>query len=497
MSDLKINFLSNLGGNIWVAVIGLVSVPFYIQFLGVEAYGLIGFYSVMQSVFLILDLGFSASVHREVARSVVSLHDYKIASLVRTLEYIYWIIGIILGLSIIFFSSLIGEHFLESTLPRTTLVNSIRLMGVLIVFRWPVAIYMGGLFGLQKQVQFQIVNSLAETVKAVGAILIFKNIKADVQYFYYWQIVVSAFSICILFYLFWRNFPAKYRIFDPRSIKSIWRFSFGVSGITLVSILLSQMDKIILAKVLTLTNFSYYMLAYSVSSALSRLSSPVAQSFYPRFVQGVASGNQEELSSLYHKSSQLMALMVIPASLVICLFAQDIMMLWTGSLETAIQTGPILSLMIVGFALNCLVTIPYHLQLAYGWTKLTFYQNVISLIILAPVLYIFAREFGAVGAAVIWVTLNLGYVLISQQIMHRKILRSEKLKWYWSDLFFPALIGSAIVLSARFLLTLGSDRWLNLFVLFSVFLLTGAAILMSVRLPRQAFLTFFRKKVLS
>ncbi len=497
MSALKINFLSNLVGNIWVAVIGLISVPFYIQFIGVEAYGLIGFYSVLQGVFLILDLGFSASVNREVARSVVNLHDFKIASLVRTLECFYWGIGVLLGLSIILFSSFIGDHFLESTLPRATLVNSIRLMGVLVMFRWPVAIYMGGLFGLQKQLHFQIVNAFTETAKAVGAILIFKNIKADIQYFYYWQIVVSVFSICILFYLFWKNFPSEYRIFDTGSIKSIWRFSFGVSGITLVSILISQMDKIILASVLTLTNFSYYMLAYSVSSALSRLSNPVAQSFYPRFVQGVASGNQKELSSLYHKSSQLMALMVIPASLVICLFAQDIMMLWTGSLETASRTGPILSIMIVGFALNCLITVPYHLQLAYGWTKLAFYQNLISLVILAPILYFFAKEFGAIGAAILWVTLNLGYVLISQQIMHRRVLRSEMTKWYFSDLLLPAITAFLIVISARYFLNLGPDRWSSLFILLSVFLLTALATLVSVPLPRQALFQFFNKRVLS
>ena len=111
----------------------------------------------------------------------------------------------------------------------------------------------------------------------------------------------------------------------------------------------------------------------------------------------------------------------------------------------ATNTGPILSALVLGTFLNGLMWFPYHCQLAYGWTGLAFKANVVAVIVLVPTIFWLVPQYGGIGAAWIWVALNSGYVLVSIQLMHRRILRKEKLRWYGADLLLP-FVGAVVPL---------------------------------------------------
>jgi hypothetical protein len=64
-----------------------------------------------------------------------------------------------------------------------------------------------------------------------------------------------------------------------------------------------------------------------------------------------------------------------------------------------------------------------------------------------------ANAFGATGAACAWLALNLGHMLITQHIMHRRILPHEKLRWYIDDTVKPVLIAAIIAGTAKVFLT--------------------------------------------
>ncbi|MFA6198778.1 MAG: polysaccharide biosynthesis protein, partial [Patescibacteria group bacterium] len=62
------NLLAGLANSIWSALVGLAVVPFYLKYLGIEAYGLIGFFVTTQAVLSLLDMGMAPTINREVAR---------------------------------------------------------------------------------------------------------------------------------------------------------------------------------------------------------------------------------------------------------------------------------------------------------------------------------------------------------------------------------------------------------------------------------------------
>jgi hypothetical protein len=90
--------------------------------------------------------------------------------------------------------------------------------------------------------------------------------------------------------------------------------------------------------------------------------------------------------------------------------------------------------------------LPYALQLAHGWTKLSFYLNVIAVIVLVPAIYFATLHWGAVGAAGVWIVLNSAYLSVGVQLMHRRLIMKEKWHWYLNDVGKP-LIAVLIIIS--------------------------------------------------
>jgi O-antigen/teichoic acid export membrane protein len=145
-----------------------------------------------------------------------------------------------------------------------------------------------------------------------------------------------------------------------------------------------------------------------------------------------------------------MAVLILPVAITIALFSREILYLWTFDLTIVENTFLILSLLALGMSLNGIMHLPYALQLAHGWTKLSFYSNLIAVAALGPLIYVMASHYGAVGAAIVWIVLNCGYIMISLQIMHRRLLPAEKWKWYIEDTGKPFLAAFA---------TIGLGRW--------------------------------------
>jgi O-antigen/teichoic acid export membrane protein len=68
MSRIKSNLIANIVGRFWAVASIYAFIPFYIHYLGVEAYGIVGFYTVLQGVLFIADVGLTATLNRELAR---------------------------------------------------------------------------------------------------------------------------------------------------------------------------------------------------------------------------------------------------------------------------------------------------------------------------------------------------------------------------------------------------------------------------------------------
>ena len=66
--NLKHNIIANYVGQFYNILIGITMVPMYVSYMGIEAYGLVGFFAMLQTWFLLLDVGLTPAMARETAR---------------------------------------------------------------------------------------------------------------------------------------------------------------------------------------------------------------------------------------------------------------------------------------------------------------------------------------------------------------------------------------------------------------------------------------------
>src|SRR5689334_22317182 len=103
MPSLKKNIAANFAGSVWTGVVSLVFIPLYLRFMGVEGYGLVGFFMTLQAVLALLDAGLATTLNREFAR-LSSTDDSAPAMrrLLRTFETIYWGVAVGAGVLVMF-----------------------------------------------------------------------------------------------------------------------------------------------------------------------------------------------------------------------------------------------------------------------------------------------------------------------------------------------------------------------------------------------------------
>ena len=480
--SLKKNVIANFAGGAWSALMGLAFVPFYIHLMGVESYGIVGVFASLTGMLAVLDLGLSQAMNREMARLPSEKQNtHRMADTARTLEVVYWGVALLVGVVIALLAKFIANDWLNpEQLTRSDLQQALWIMGLVIALRWPVSLYMGGLNGLQRQVQANVLLSAVATIQGVGALAVLWFVAPTIQAFFMWQAVMALAQVIVLRTALWRSIPhGQDGIFNKKVLNEIWRFAAGMSGISLLATILTQLDKVILSKILTLSEFGYYTFAATVAAVLFRLIGPVFTAYYPRLTELVSKNDQQELVNTYHQGSQLMAVVILPIAFVLAFFSKEILELWTHNPNLVLHASLLISLLTIGNALNGLMHLPYALQLAHGWTKLAFFQNVVAVIVLAPAIYFATLRWGAAGAAVAWIGLNTGYILIGIHVMHHRLLSEEKWPWYFGDLIKPLAAVLTLCVFARLMMGEDAGAWATAVVLLSTLFATTIAAISS------------------
>ncbi len=451
----KTNFISNLIGSVWTAIFSLMFVPLYLPYIGIEGYGLIGIFSVVQAFIILLDFGLSPTINREFAMLATDpaksqeMHDMK-----RTLEIPNWISAVFIVVFCSILAPFIATYWVQpKELSRATVTEALIIMGINIAIQFTSSFYVGGLIGLQKLLPLNIINMTCSTLRSAGGFFVVAVISPTIQAFLIWQGVVAIIQLVLVVLLLRGSLPETGRkgTFKKDLLKKVFRFATGMTGITIVSLILTQTDKVVLSRLISLEDFGYYTLAVTISGmAVATIVSAITNSVYPRFSGYVALNDESNLREFYHRSSQILSAFLMPIVTVIAVFSYEILLIWTHNRLIANNTALLLTIVVIGTGLNGLMWLPYHLQLSYGWTKLGFYMNLISIFVLVPVAIILGKQYGALGGAGAFALLNVCYILITIQIMHRRLLKGEKVRWYFQDILLPLLISITTVSMGRY-----------------------------------------------
>lgn len=484
-----LNITINLISKFWIAGINIIFFPLYIKILGVDSYGLVGFYTTLLTSMTILDFGLSTTLNRELARSrELNEPSQSTRNMVFTIEIVYLIIGFCIGILVYLFAEIIATKWINSDhLSPKTIRDAIRLMGIVLALQWPISLYSGGLFGLERQALCGVINMIFSALRMGGVILVLSYTKNEISVFFIWQAAINFLHLLTLRILLWKSLPyhRSKRQFSLDSLNTVKKFAIGITIISIVSFGISYADKLVVSKMLTLEIFAYYAFSSSVAGGIGQFGGAITSAMFPKFSALASANKTDELTSLYHKSCKLMASLVLPIAITVIFFTADILEAWTHNPLLVSNTTNLTRVLIAGTALNCLMHLPYHLMLSKGITKFTIYQNILATIVAVPLLFFLTKEFGAIGASFVWFFVNLSYVMISIPLVHNLILPGETFKWYIHDTIIP-LLTSVVILGFCKLIFINFEAQHHINIILKIIIIAFFCLLtISLNIPNQ------------
>lgn len=464
MEDVRKALAVSIGSRGFSALLGLAALPLYVRLLGIEAYGLVGLFASMQVLVAFLDLGLGATLTRElsgIGREPARLADGR--DVAATFETVYTGVAIVVGVLLVAVGPIVASRWVNlQSLGAAEVSAALQLAGVALACQWPVNLYTAGMSGLHRQTALAISSSAfagSRVALSLGALWFAPTLES----FFWAQIASGVLQSLGMRVQMWQALalPGHKPAARMELVHRSRAFASGMTAITVTSIVLVQVDKVILSYLLPLSDFGVYFVASSLASGLYILISPVFSVIYPRLSALWSAGDAAAASGLYHASSQAMAALILPLALVMALFPVEALFVLTGDVALSGRGGPILAALVLGGAFNGLMNMPYAMQLAAGWTRLTIATNIVAIAVLVPLTWWSVTIFGVTGGAVAWLGLNVGYFVFTPQLMHRRLLRGEKLRWYVQDNLRPALAALAVAALAFLAHEANGSRWMT------------------------------------
>ncbi len=208
--SLKKNVVANYFGQVIQAVMGLAFVPLYIKYLGIESYGLIGIFALLQTWLSLLDMGMKPALGREMARFTGGAHTpQSIRNLLRSIEIIGICIAGAVGLGIWAGSGWLATHWVTAKhLPAVIVAHAFATMGFISALRFLEDIYVSSIVGLQRQVLQNTITTVFAVVRGLGAVAVLIWVSPTIDAFFLWQGLASLLSVSTFALVVRRTLPS-------------------------------------------------------------------------------------------------------------------------------------------------------------------------------------------------------------------------------------------------------------------------------------------------
>ena len=298
---LRISILANYLSQFYVALVSLALVPVYLRHMGAEAYGLVGFFSMLFSLFYLLDMGLTPTLARETARfHGGALSALSFRQLFRAMSLTFAVMAV-LGGGCIWMAShwVVGQWFRLEALPQATAQLAVQLMALTVAMRWMGGLYRSVLSGGERMVWLSSFNAVIATLRYIGVLMAMHQWGYTVQVFFIYQLVVAVTEFALLGAKAVAMLPPVPEVgWSLRPLRPLLQFGLISAVSSAIGVLLMQVDKFLLSGLLPLADYGYFSLTVVVATSVMVVSAPISTALMPRMARLHAQGRESELLSI-------------------------------------------------------------------------------------------------------------------------------------------------------------------------------------------------------
>jgi len=370
-------------------------IPFYLKWLGSEQWGVVAICMAIQGILGILDAGLGQIMPRDVARvsadTVARVHVFRVFS---SAYFVLALAGLILGQ--IFAHWLAKSWFGQGQSMGEEGELALRFVFCQFFFQFANNAHIGYWNGIQAQATANFRQCFFGSIKHAGALISV----------YAWK--PNAIAYILPFFIF----SAAEYFFNRRSVtgslkgvvlrrlsitdfKVLAREAGALAFGVVIGMLVSQMDRIVLSRAVGAADFGRYVIVANLGLALMQLQYPLLRAFFPKIAS--EGGNR----NFWLLGLAVLFLCAVPC-LCIVAFAPLLLQVWTGN-ELLVMSGTAPFRLIVGAVMvNAFYHLIYQRIVLCGKGRLVVMINVVGLIVVASLLFLFAPKYGILMGGVAW-----------------------------------------------------------------------------------------------
>jgi len=451
MAKLRRNVIANYISQIYAALAGILSIPIYAKHLGFEAFGIIAFYITMQALFQALDVGLSTTLSRESSLYNADHSRKSIFTRVKSLleRFFFGAAACVIAI-FVFGAEWISINWIKANhIPPSTIELILQLMGIIIAFRWLSCLYRGMVIGFELQVWLAKLNITVTTARFLVPLPFIIYLDVNLAFYFYTQLAVAVAEFLFLYLkIIWhlkamqsaQNWTVVAA--DQIEFQRILRFGYGIAATSMIWVILTQTDKLVLSKLLPLEEYGRFSMAVALANGINLITAPITMAMLPRMTSVASTGDTAELILMYRRLTQLVVTVVIPVSILLTFTAYSSMYAWTGNTGLSKDTALILAIYAAGNTVMSIATVTYALQYSLGNIRMHVIGNIMSALIYVPSVFFAANNFGAIGAASVWMMVNLMYLLLWIPRIHNKLAPHINRHWLMIDVGQIIIAGS-------------------------------------------------------
>ena len=411
------NAMSSFISLVWVNLLSMLVIPFYVRLLGPTSWGIIAACSSLQVMFSFIDLGFSQIVPRWVARE--SNDPASLPRYIQVFQKIYG--GLALGGFLILqlgAGPLANRWFNVPHDQIAELQLCIRLIAFQLLFQFANNLYIGVWHGLQLQIQANLRTCVFGTLKHGAAVAVLVYVAPEPAYYACAFALVAFAELAVSWWATQRRGLLRAVPGRELSLRPFLKEATMLSAGILVGLSVSQLDRIVLSRTMSVDNFGVYVVVANLAMAFLALQTPLTRAYFPLLVQEAKQHGRVHPATLRRLLLGNTALCVLPA-LLVAVWAEQILRLWVHN-EHFVELGVTpLRLLLLAMCFNALYNCFYQVIIAYGKAHIVIKINLVCLAVGVATAAAFFSHPSLWLGGLIWIVTTFTQLLLGSA-------------WYWT-----------------------------------------------------------------
>lgn len=395
------NTAYNLAGLGIPAVVAVVAIPPLIHRLGDENFGILTIVWAVVSYFGLFDLGLGRAITQLMSTALARGREEEVRSIVGTGSLMMGLLGLVGGTVMLALAPLLAREF-ASAANLAEVTRALMWMGIAIPAIVMTSCYRGVLEAVER---FGLLNAIRLpmgifTFVAPLVVVIYFGPRLD----YIAIALVAGRFVAGGVHAFYAisAIPGRgHGAIDRKLLPVLLQAGGWLTASNVAAPLMNYVDRFILGFVVSSAAVAYYVTPQELLLRVGIIPSALATALFPMFARESARKDSDRDRSRVRNYSVFVAVLMLPFSAILFLFAEPILSIWIDP-RFAAQAGPILKIMAIAALINGIAQIPYTMLQGMGRADLTGKLHIVELPAYIVLLCLMAYQFGAIGAALAW-----------------------------------------------------------------------------------------------